>query len=96
MILITLVLYIIVALLVRHTAQIRIGLCERHRAQRRRAIAVGWLLTLTGIGLIFLGMNSPYSGAALGFGSTLILVGLIYGLLQSQVVSAKKIDQHFV
>ena len=48
-------LYIIVALCVRHTAKIEVGLCERHRTRRSRAITYAWLAILGGITLIFVG-----------------------------------------
>lgn len=45
--------YVIMALVVRQTAKIEIGMCEIHRRKRWQAIATSWLLVLIGILAIF-------------------------------------------
>jgi hypothetical protein len=45
--------YAIVALIVRKTARIDVGICERHRSRRRIGIAVAWLIALLGFAMFF-------------------------------------------
>ncbi|HXT58671.1 MAG TPA: hypothetical protein VN699_08545 [Pirellulales bacterium] len=96
--------YIIVALILRHTAKIQIGICERHRNKRRRAIAMSWLLVVGGIAAIIFGLglgNRP--GATPWFALTLLLggvfafvVGLIYAAFVVPPVAPHKIDKEYV
>jgi hypothetical protein len=96
--------YIIVALIVRHTAKIEIGLCERHRSKRRRAIAMSWLLAVGGIAaIIFGGILSERPGPTPWFVPTLLLGGifaflggLIYAAVVVPPVAPHKIDKEYV
>lgn len=96
--------YIIVALIVRHTAKIEIGLCERHRSKRRRAIAMSWLVVLGGIAAIIFGaILSDRPGPTPWFVLTLLLggifaflVGLIYAAFVVPPVAPHKIDKEYV
>jgi hypothetical protein len=94
LVLVSPLIYIIVALCVRKTAKVAVGLCERHRSARRRAIAVGWLLSLAGIGLIVLsGYDIPFLNLA---GIGVLVGGILFGIIRSQVLVPKRIDQNFV
>lgn len=95
LLLISIPIYVIAALIVRKTAKIEIGLCAGHKSRRRRAIAVGWVLSLAGIGLIVYGLSAEI-GWALLIGVGLLLGGLIYGLVGAQTVVPTRIDQHHV
>ena len=93
------IIYIIVALCVRWTARVSAPFCPRHRSKRRRAIAVGWLGSLAGIGLIVFGVSSdPSSNNAIasGIGILLFLASLISGVVISQMVVPQRIDKNFV
>lgn len=46
-----LLVYVIVALIVRQTAKIEVGICDTHRRRRLVAIAAGWLVFLSGVGI---------------------------------------------
>ena len=105
LILVNLIIYAIVALIVRQTAKVRFPLCDEHRRRRRRAIMLGWLLGLGGVpvmigGAVFADQIQGLNGSAgiacfvLGFG--MILAGLICGLYGSRVVSITKIDKRYV
>lgn len=104
LILISLWIYIIVALIVRHTAKIEIGLCEVHRRKRRNAIAVSWFLVLAGIGAFCAGLGlsggfgpTPwYAPASLVGGVVLFLAGLIYAVVAVPPVTPQKINKEFV
>jgi hypothetical protein len=97
LILFHIIIYIIVALIVRQKATVMIPLCEAHRRRRSRAIAVGWLLGLGGIAAFVLGASfQDYAPAGILGGLLLILTGLIFGIAGSQVAVPKKIDERFV
>ena len=96
LILVTLILYIIVALCVRWTAKIAAPFCPRHRAQRRNAILFGWLGALAGIGLIIFGVSSPDYAVSILVGVGLFLLSLIFGVVFSQLLVPKRIDANFI
>lgn len=97
LILVSWLIYLIVALIIRKKAMIDVGLCEVHRGRRRRAIAVGWVLGVLGVGLIAWGLSRFRHGEAVAVaGVVAILAGLIYGVVGSQVVAVKRIDDRLV
>lgn len=95
LLLISIPIYVIAALIVRKTAKIEIGLCANHKSRRRRAIAVGWVLSLAGLGLLVYGISAEI-GWVLLIGVVLLLGGLIYGLVGAQTVVPSRIDQQYV
>lgn len=101
-VLFNLLVYILVAMVVRKTAKVLIPICELHRRRRIRAIALGWLLSLGGIAVIIGGAtsgtarNETASGVILAIGFVMIVVGLVYGMAGSRVCTVHKIDKSFV
>src|SRR5687768_5599711 len=98
-VLVNLLIYLIVALAVRKTAKISIGLSDKWFAKRHRAIFIGWTLVLASIGLFVAGIvmvdqNDMY--ALLFLASFLVfLTGAIYGLLAARMVAPTRItDTH--
>jgi hypothetical protein len=75
-----------------------VGLCPRHRRNRARAIALGWLAALAGLGSIIAGgmVSDSLEPIALIGGIVLLLVGMICGAVGSQVLVPRRIDKHFV
>ena len=90
--------YIVVALIVRKTATVNLPLCEIHRQGRRRAIAWGWVLSLVGIGILVAAASSDseYAGAGVLVGVILTLGAMIGGIIGAQVGVAKRIDDRYV
>lgn len=92
--------YAIVALLVRKTATIRVGLSPQGFSRRRWGIATAWLSFLIGFSLMIFGIantkpdNSMWILAVVG--GLGVFIGVIVGVIRSQVVSAKKIDDDHV
>ena len=88
----------------RWQGRVTVGLCPRHRGNRARAIALGWLAALAGVGsIIAVGVFSDtgeISGSlqpiALIAGVAFLLGGIIGGAFGSQVLVARRIDKHFV
>jgi hypothetical protein len=97
LILLHILIYVVAALIVRQTATVMIPLCEDHRRRRRRAIAVGWFLGVTGVLVLGAGLSTPgYEAAGILVGLIMLLVGLIYGIVGSQVAVPRKIDQRYI
>jgi hypothetical protein len=97
-------LYLIAYFLVRKRAWVTVALCPIHRKKRLRAIAVGWLLTLAGIGLIaaaimLLDENNrpgPIEPMTLLSGIALLAAGVLIGVFGSRVLVPKRIDREYV
>jgi hypothetical protein len=94
-ILVALLIYLIVAMVLRKTATIEVGLCDEHRAKRRRSVMITWVLALLGVGGLFLGaMTEDGTYALLGLAA--LLGALIFGLVAVRIVTPHKIDEKFV
>jgi predicted RNA-binding Zn-ribbon protein involved in translation (DUF1610 family) len=98
LILISLWIYLLVALIVQQKADIQIALCRDQIARRRWATAGGWLGALLGILLMIAGFNAD--GAAVPVlimtGIVLMLVSVITGLVMSRMVRATRITKDYV
>jgi hypothetical protein len=101
-ILIHVLIYIIVALVIRKHAVIQIGLSKEWFGRRRRAIAVGWLLAVAGIAIVvgsscFLD-DRLHPSLALGIpaGFFLFITGAIYGVLASRMVATTRITDEYI
>ncbi len=89
-----LLIYAIVALIVRKSARIDISMCHDHIRKHRNTVAVGWLIFLAGVAFIVFAIANQSGGSAL-FGSALVLASAIYSTFV-KVVTVKKIDDHYV
>jgi hypothetical protein len=92
--------YIALALALRKTATIDIGLSKEWFAKRRRAIIVGWTLVLVSVMAVVLGLVSihriPLSGLLIPSGVALFLGGAIFGLIAARMVAPQRITDHYV
>ncbi len=88
------IVYVIVAMIVRKTATYYVGLCETHRRKRRQAILIGWSCFLGGVSLAVWGFSK--GDAILGLLAVVILfAGSLYGLIGSRVLYPKRIDKEY-
>lgn|GEM_PF-509763 len=94
LLLVNLLVFAIVAMIVRKHATLYLGVCPAHRAQRRRAIMLSWGLIVVGIVLIVVGVANDTPGLA-GLGALNTLGAIIYGAVSAQPVTVKKIDERF-
>ena len=92
--LLNILIYILIAVLVRKTAKVEIGLCDRHLRRRRMAIGVGWLT----LALLILSI-----AVGIGIGAEFIIFGTLTAIIvwlgcsaASYTVSASKIDKEYV
>lgn len=90
-----LVFYLIIALIVRKTATLDVGVCARHLKKRRQGIVISWLLIIGGIVGFFAALSLNEGGLAL-LGMVLFLGGVIYGIVAARLVAPSKIDDRLV
>ena len=95
LILLSLLIYVIVALVVRKKAVLHIGLCEQHRAERRRVILICSLGALLGVALLIAAAVVGKGIPAL-FGVVFLLGAAIWSAIKAPVVSAAKIEKDLV
>lgn len=95
LILANILIYAVVALIVRKKAVVAPGLCSEHKKRRRIGIAISWALLIAGFALMFMGIPMAKGAAVLG-GLLLILVALLVSVSVSRIVRAKRIDAQYV
>lgn len=95
LIFVAVLIYLIVALILRKRATVEVGLCERHQAKRRRNVLITWLLVLLGVAGFIMAVVAE-DGRYLLAGAILLLGAIIYGLIAVRVVVPSKIDDKFV
>ena len=90
-----LLIYAIVALMVRKTATIHLGICEEHRSKRKRSIAITWsLVALAFVLFVVSGVTDEAAFIVIGF--VLLLAAMIFGIVTTQLVTPVKIDHQGV
>jgi len=99
-ILISILIYVILALILRKSATIYIGLSDEWFAKRHRAMLVGWLLFLASIAMIIAGIGMLDQSDAfpwlIAASPLLFLFGAIYGLLGARMVTPVRISDEYV
>lgn len=95
LIFVSILIYAIVAMVVRKTATVNIGFCPEHLAARKRNLAITWGLGLLAI-LSFV-MGAMLEDLTFIFAIVpLLLATAIYGIVTLRVVAPTKIDDHYV
>jgi len=87
--------YLIVALIVRKPVTLHLGLCDEHFSKRRTAIWASWLTLALSVLLIILGAANNLPALFL-IGILLIFVAAIYGAFSANVIAIQKVDDHYV
>lgn len=87
--------YVLLAMFLRKTATIEVGLCRDHSAVRRRDLMITWGLGLLSVGSFFLASQLE-DLTSLGIGILLIFATAIYGIVRVKVVTPTRIDEHLV
>jgi len=96
LLLLNVIIYAIVAAVVRKRAAVGAGLCIEHKKRRRIAMTFAWTGALSGIVLMFFAMGSSAGAWGALLGVLLILGSCIGGLIFARVVYARKIDKTHV
>ncbi len=95
LILVGILIYVIVALIVRKSATVDISLCEDHLRKHRTAVIVSWLIFLSGVAFIVLAIVNESGGSA-SFGILLVIASVISAVTWAKVVTVKKMDDYYV
>ncbi|MGE5191571.1 MAG: hypothetical protein ACM3U2_03660 [Deltaproteobacteria bacterium] len=100
LILISIWAYVIVALIVRQSAKINVGLCRDQIIRRRWTIAGAWLAVVGGVVMIFVGVANSQPGNAAWVASVagliLVLAGAIAGATLARIVAPTRITKQYV
>ena len=83
--------YAIVAMIVRKSSTIHMGICEEHRSRRKRSIAIAWSAVGISFILIIASAAAEVGGLAL-FGILLLLGAIIFGIVTTQLLVPTRID----
>lgn len=94
------VIFVIVIIATRKYAIVNLGLCNIHRARRRKAIWIAWLIVATALGCLVLAVALDINRAEVNFflflsGLVLFFVGVIYGSARAKVLKPHKINKYF-
>ena len=94
-ILVSILVYWIVAMVVRKTATVNLGLCKEHFESRKLSMIITVLLAFVAFLTCTAGVQfeSPLL-FIVGFG--LVVAAVVYGSITIRVVTPTKIDEHFV
>jgi len=99
-ILISILIYVILALILRKSATIYIGLSDEWFAKRHRAMLVGWLLFLASVAMLIAGIAMLDQSDAfpwlIAASPLVFLFGAIYGLLGARMVAPARISDEYV
>jgi hypothetical protein len=93
LVLISILIYIIVALIARKSIRVSPGLCTDHRVLRRNVILGSWLGALTGFGLIAVAISES-SGLPALLGAVVLIGAMIFGMVKGRIIYAARIDQN--
>jgi hypothetical protein len=96
LVLVNLIIYAIVAAVIRRKAFVNAGLCSEHKKRRRTALILAWTGALTGIVLMFFGADSSLGIGGVFLGALLILGSIIAGMIFARVIYARRIDKSYV
>jgi len=95
LLLVAFLIYLIVAMVLRKTANVEVGVCERHKKARRRSILITWASIVFSFILFYLAAVRDDGGVAL-FGIVLLIGAVIFGIITIRLVAPTKIDDRFV
>ncbi len=86
--------YIIVALIVRKQADVNPALCADHNKRRNLGITIGWIGSLLGLAMAVAGGATETCGLAV-FGIFLMLGSMIAGLIMARIIYPDRIEKEW-
>jgi hypothetical protein len=89
-----LLIYLIVAMVLRKSMTVELGLCEEHKEKHRRDVFITWGLILLGVAGFILALLVG-DNTFLLLGILLLLAGIIYAVVAVRMVAPAKIDAQF-
>jgi hypothetical protein len=94
LILVNVLVYVLVALVVRKRSKIAPGLCSRHRRRRRVFMAIGWGGFFLGLAFFFPGPLETAAGPAIGM--LIIFAAILAGMSGARIVYPSRITKEEV
>lgn len=91
----SILIYAIVAMVLRKTATVDVGLCPEHLAARKKSLAITWGLGLLSVGCFAVPFLTE-DLTAVFLGIALIFATAIYGIVTLRVVVPTRIDDQLV
>ncbi|HEY0505297.1 MAG TPA: hypothetical protein VGD42_17580 [Lysobacter sp.] len=92
--LLNLLIYAVIALVVRKRTRVTVGLCRRHRSRRLLSLAVATVGTATGLALLFMAFaDESYVVGAIG--SAVTLASLVFGIVGARVLVVARIGENY-
>ena len=95
LVLVNILIYAIVALIVRKKAEVDPALCPAHAKRRWMANAGGWIGVAVGIALAILGGSQENCGV-MGLGAVVFLAAIVAAIILARVVYPERITTDFV
>lgn len=92
LILLSILIYAIVAMVVRKKASFELALCPQHRKRRRRLIGIGLSLPVLMLLVVILSEGESTSVLLMMMG---VFVGLVIAIVGAQILSPKKIEDGY-
>jgi hypothetical protein len=89
LIILNILIYALVAIIVRKKVALAPGLCAAHKKRRRLGIATAWALLLAGVALLFMGRWAV-------LGMLVILLALFVTVGATRIVRANRIDAQYI
>lgn len=94
-ILVSILVYAVIAMVLRKSATVELGFCDEHLAKRNKHLMITWALGIAGV------LSFPFGGYledvnTIIIGILLLGATAIYGIVTLRVVIPTKIDDHFV
>lgn len=91
----SILIYAVIAIVLRKTATVNVGLCQDHLTRRRRNLAITWALGVVAVLCFPLAAMLEEATFAL-VGLLLLFAAAIFGTVTARVVVPSRIDEHFV
>lgn len=95
LILVNLLIYFVVALIIRKKAVIAPGLCSTHKRRRAVGIGIAWVILLGSLALMGAGVANGSANESVG-GILLILVAVLVSMRVTPILRARRIDSEYV
>lgn len=95
LIIVSVLIYAIVAMVVRKTATVNVALCPEHFAARKKHLAITWALGLLCVACFAVAILSDELISVV-LGIALVIATPIYGIVTLRVVTPARIDEHLV
>jgi hypothetical protein len=87
-------LYAILAVVIRKKGTVTFCLCDLHRAKRRNGILLGWILIPGGIALMI--ASAVYQNGWITLVGALVFIAGVIAAMRAQPLKPKKIDDHYL